>query len=116
MFDHAVSTSASLAISLWAIVMLGALSPSSAPREGPLAAAAVEAQATHKTGYDARRMTPQEYKQHMAQGEPIVIVDVRAPESFEHEHIQGAISSPWRDLAKGYGLLPKDKLLLLYCT
>jgi 3-mercaptopyruvate sulfurtransferase SseA len=115
--EPAVSTTASLAIALWAIVMLGALSPSSAPREGPLAMAAVEAASTtHRSNYDAKRMTPQEYKTRMSMGEKFVLVDVRAPESYEHEHIAGAISSPWRDLAKGYGMLPKDKLLLLYCT
>jgi 3-mercaptopyruvate sulfurtransferase SseA len=112
-----VSTSASLAIALWAIVLLGSLSPSSAPREGPLAPALFqpEPQASRST-YQAKRMTAQEAKAHINMGEKFVLVDVRAPESYAHEHIEGAISSPWRDLPTGFKMLPKDKLLLLYCT
>ncbi|MDB5098926.1 MAG: rhodanese-like protein [Cyanobacteria bacterium RYN_339] len=111
-----VSTSASLAIALWAIVMLGALSPSSVPREGPLVSHPFEQDLSPKSTYQAKRMTAPEAKTHISMGEKFVLVDVRAPESYAHEHIEGAINSPWRDLAKGYGMLPKDKLLLLYCT
>ena len=113
MIGPTLSTSASLAVALWAIVMLGALSPSSVPREGPLVPSF---STTKKSDYDPPRAVATEVKARLARGEVILVVDVRAPESYAHEHIGGAVSSPWRDMAKGFAMLPKDKLLLLYCT
>lgn len=66
--------------------------------------------------WEAPRITVDDAKQRLDQGEEIVIVDVRDRSLFEHERLAGAISAPWADIRAGHALPPKDKLLLLYCT
>ena len=66
--------------------------------------------------YEAPRVTPQEAKARMDAGEEIVLVDVRGASYYAAGHIEGAISAPWATLTEGHAQLPKDKLLLLYCT
>ncbi|MFP5502631.1 MAG: rhodanese-like domain-containing protein [Candidatus Sericytochromatia bacterium] len=66
--------------------------------------------------YEAPRLTPQEVKARMDAGEDIVVVDVRGASFYAAGHIEGAISAPWATLSEGHAQLPKDKLLLLYCT
>jgi 3-mercaptopyruvate sulfurtransferase SseA len=63
----------------------------------------------------ARRISPAEARQAVAKGEA-VLVDVRAKESYDREHAKGAISIPLSDLASRMGELPKDKLVITYCT
>lgn len=46
----------------------------------------------------------------------LLVVDVRAADVFALEHAAGAVNMPWKDLPTGYAQLPKDRLLLLYCT
>lgn len=110
-----LSESTSLAIALWAIVVLGSLAPASVPLAGP-AASVADRPATPESSYDAPRLDPSQAKAKLAAGEDMVLVDVRAAESYDHEHITGAISMPWRDMEKGHTQLPKERLLLLYCT
>lgn len=100
----------STAIALWAVLGLCALSPGSMPTSS------VGASAMHVSDYDPERITPDEAKARRAKGEDMLLVDVRPLESYKLEHIAGAISSPWRDLPEGHALLPKERLLLLYCT
>ena len=66
--------------------------------------------------WEAPRITVDDAKQRLDQGEEIVIVDVRDRSLFERERLAGAISAPWADIRAGHALPPKDKLLLLYCT
>jgi hypothetical protein len=63
----------------------------------------------------ARRISAGEARQAIAKGEA-VLVDVRAKESYEIEHAQGAISLPLSELSSRVGELPKDKLVITYCT
>ena len=63
----------------------------------------------------ARRISGEEARQAVAKGEA-VLVDVRAKESFEGQHAKGAISLPLSELASRAGELPKDKLVITYCT
>jgi 3-mercaptopyruvate sulfurtransferase SseA len=62
-----------------------------------------------------RRVTVQEAKALADRGEA-VIVDVRAKEQYEGEHIKGSISVPRAELVARLGDLPKDKLLVFYCA
>jgi 3-mercaptopyruvate sulfurtransferase SseA len=99
-------------IALAVLVGLGAIAPSSnlaAPRSPHVAEVALSL-------FVPERATPADIKARRTKGEDILVVDVRAKESFDAEHIEGAISNPWRDMEKGHTLLPKDRLLLLYCT
>lgn len=67
-------------------------------------------------GYTPLRMTPEEATARMSAGENILIVDIRPVEAFRDEHVTGAINVPWKDLPEGHAMLPRDRLLLLYCT
>lgn len=100
----------STTIAVWAVLGLCALSPGSMPTTS------VGATGMHVSDYDPERVTPQQAKERRAKGEDLLLVDVRPFESYKLEHITGAISSPWRDLPDGHQQLPKERLMLLYCT
>lgn len=73
------------------------------------------AQKASPSGYQARVLTAKELKAQQDQAE-LVIVDVRPAESFQREHIAGAINVPWSKLSSGHAQLPKDRFVALYCT
>jgi 3-mercaptopyruvate sulfurtransferase SseA len=97
-------------IALAVLVGIGAVAPSSTVASAPAYHGAPQ------SSFVPDRATPEQIKERRAKGEDFFVVDVRAKESFDAEHIEGAVSNPWRDMAKGFALLPKDRLLLLYCT
>jgi 3-mercaptopyruvate sulfurtransferase SseA len=80
------------------------LTPSAASPAAPPAAAA-----------EARRVSAAEVRQALAKGEA-VLVDVRGKESYDASHAQGAISIPLAEIESRAGELPKDKLVVTYCT
>jgi 3-mercaptopyruvate sulfurtransferase SseA len=86
--------------------------PSLTPRSQSDAPAATPAAPTQET---ARRISVAEARQALAKGEA-VLVDVRPKESYDASHAQGAISLPLSDLGSRAGELPKDKLVITYCT
>ena len=45
----------------------------------------------------------------------VFILDVREPNEFAGERIQGAVNIPIRDLPKRVGELPKGKPIIVYC-
>lgn len=63
----------------------------------------------------ARRVSGEEARQAVAKGEA-VLVDVRSKGAYEAGHAKGAISLPLSDLSSRAGELPKDKLIITYCT
>jgi 3-mercaptopyruvate sulfurtransferase SseA len=63
----------------------------------------------------APRISGEEARQALAKGEA-VLVDVRAKEAYDAGHAKGAISLPLSDLSTRMGELPKDKLVITYCT
>lgn len=98
-------------IALWGVLALLALSPGSVPLDQQPSFVSPSV-----SSYQPERITPQEVRARQAKGENMLIVDVRPEESYKLEHIMGAINSPWRDLDAGHGMLPKERLMLLYCT
>lgn len=49
-------------------------------------------------------------------GENIVVVDARSPETYQREHIPGAINLPHRKMSeKTTGQLDKGALIVVYC-
>ena len=64
---------------------------------------------------DARRITVAEVKQKLDAGEAVVY-DTRAKTAYDIEHIKGALSMPSNEVATRTGELPKDKLIVFYCT
>jgi hypothetical protein len=79
--------------------------PSAAAPAAPSAAAATE----------ARRISAEEVRQALAKGKA-VLVDVRSKDSYEASHAQGAISIPLAEIESRAGELPKNKLVVTYCT
>ena len=63
----------------------------------------------------ARRISADEARKAIAK-EGAVLVDVRPKESYDMEHAQGAVSLPLPELSSRAGELPKDKLVITYCT
>jgi 3-mercaptopyruvate sulfurtransferase SseA len=63
----------------------------------------------------ARRISATEARQAVEKGQA-VLVDVRAKESYDLEHAQGALTLPLSELPTRANELPKDKLVITYCT
>jgi Rhodanese-like domain len=63
----------------------------------------------------AARITVAELKQKVDAGE-VAIYDTRAKSAYDQEHIKGALSMPSNEVAARTGELPKDKLIVFYCT
>jgi predicted sulfurtransferase len=63
----------------------------------------------------ARRISVDEARQALAKGEA-VLVDVRSKEAYEAKHAQDALSIPLDEIGSRAGELPKNKLIITYCT
>jgi negative regulator of sigma E activity len=63
----------------------------------------------------AARITAAELKQKLDAGEAVVY-DTRAKTAYDIEHIKGALSMPSNEVPARTGELPKDKLIVFYCT
>ena len=82
----------------------------SAPQEP---ASQTAAQATPGDG--ARRITREELQEDLKNNKAIVI-DVRSDLSYKAGHIKGARNIMASDIAAHISELPKDKLIVLYCS
>jgi hypothetical protein len=88
--------------------------PKPAPGLTPPAAspATPPAAATEAT---ARRIPADEARQALAKGNA-VLVDVRSKEAYDASHAQGALSIPISEIESRAAELPKNKLVVTYCT
>ena len=66
-------------------------------------------------GDGARRITPAEARAALDKGEAI-IVDVRGESSYEAGHVKGARLIPYSDLVARIDELPRDKMIITYCS
>ena len=64
---------------------------------------------------EAKRLTAAEAKAAL-EGGRAVLIDVRVKQAFDAEHAKGALSLPLAELNTRAGELPKDKLIIAYCT
>lgn len=62
-----------------------------------------------------RRVNPSELKAMIDNGS-VVIYDTRTKTAYDTEHIKGALSMPYDEVANRAGELPRDKTLVFYCT
>ncbi len=62
-----------------------------------------------------RRITPAELQAALARGEAVV-VDVRNQEMYDRGHTQGARLIPSSDIGARAGELPREKLIVTYCS
>jgi 3-mercaptopyruvate sulfurtransferase SseA len=63
----------------------------------------------------ARRVTIEEMESMVKEGKAIVI-DVRSQDSYDAGHIPGAKLIPSNDIVNRMSELPKDKLIITYCS
>jgi 3-mercaptopyruvate sulfurtransferase SseA len=66
-------------------------------------------------GDGVRRITPAEVRAALSSGEA-VIIDVRGIGSYEEGHIKGAIHMPIDQLLNRVSELPRDKMIIAYCS
>lgn len=63
------------------------------------------------------RITIDELKDLLSDGNDVVVVDTRSEASYESGHILGAVSMPYPDgIQNRADELPKDKTIILYCA
>jgi len=62
------------------------------------------------------RMTVEELKERIDNGDAIVIGDTRGRGSYNTRHVAGAISIPESDVKASVGDLHLDQEIVLYCT
>ena len=62
-----------------------------------------------------QEITPDEFRQNLADGWDGILVDVRTPEEFEQRAIDGSYFIPLQELPTRFNELPKDKPLVIHC-
>jgi 3-mercaptopyruvate sulfurtransferase SseA len=66
-------------------------------------------------GDGARRVTVAEAREAVDKG-TAVIVDVRSIEQYKANHIKGSLHIPEAEVAARSGELPRDKMIITYCS
>jgi len=64
---------------------------------------------------EARRITAQELYE-LYQKDKVLIIDTRTEPSYKESHIKGAILIPAGDFPSKADQLPRDKMIVAYCT
>jgi hypothetical protein len=67
------------------------------------------------SGEEARRITPAELKDKLASGQAILI-DVRGEAAYNASHIKGSLQIPYAEMAARSDELPRNKLIVTYCS
>ncbi len=107
-----------LVISVFVLSFLGTLAQSGCNsaeqknRSGPIATASPAAPAPND---GARRITVTELQDLLARNQAVVI-DVRNEASYNAGHVRGAKLIPEADLPNHLSELPKDRLIVTYCS
>jgi 3-mercaptopyruvate sulfurtransferase SseA len=101
-----------------ALVILGAILLSacnSAEQKKPAAVADTKKTTPASQDDGVRRVTVQELQDLLTKGQAVVI-DVRNQAAFDQGHIKGAKLIPFNEIQNRTGELPKDKLIVTYCS
>ena len=99
-------------------VLLPAFAAAQAPAPPPLTAqkpAEAVAVPQPEAADGARRITGAEATVAVAKGNA-VLIDVRAKEAYDFSHAKGAKNIPLGELLNRLSELPKDRLIITYCT
>jgi 3-mercaptopyruvate sulfurtransferase SseA len=100
------------------LMVAGALAAAGAglQKESARQASSTTGAQTQPTPADGvRRVTVEELRAGLEKG-TAVVVDVRSTEQYKTGHIKGARSVPGDELASRVKELPKDKLIVFYCS
>jgi rhodanese-related sulfurtransferase len=91
-------------------------SPATAAGQSPASAPAQQTAAAQSEESKVPRITVEELKKLMADGQ-VVVLDVRNADAYNIEHIKGSISLPLDKISAGeYKNLPHDKRIVAYCS
>jgi 3-mercaptopyruvate sulfurtransferase SseA len=82
---------------------------------GPTPSIKVSTQEAPVPSDNARRINVTEMYDLWQKGK-ILVVDTRTDPAYKESHIKGAILIPAGDVASKIGELPKDKMIVTYCT
>jgi len=64
---------------------------------------------------NARRITAEELHK-LWEKNDVLVIDTRAEAAYKDEHIKGAISVPSNDVGNRIDELPRNKMIVAYCT
>jgi predicted sulfurtransferase len=101
-----------LAVGMLGFLVLTACNSAEQSKTSPLAAGSP---ATKTPADGVRRVTVTELKDLLAK-DAAVVIDVRNQASYDAAHIKGAKLIPEADVLKHIDELPKDKLIVTYCS
>ncbi|MBC7911210.1 MAG: hypothetical protein H7Y30_11955 [Pyrinomonadaceae bacterium] len=108
-----VSCAATLVL---AIALLAACNSNDFVPKKPSVTTADNSNAPQKGQPDGvRRITITELKAEVDKGN-VVLVDTRPPEAYALEHAKGAIHMTEAEVEKRSGELPRDKMIVAYCS
>ncbi len=67
---------------------------------------------------EATRVTVDEVRERMERGEPFAFVDTRNPKAWSesNEKLPGAIRVPADEIEKHLSEIPRDRVVITYCT
>ncbi len=102
-------------IILLAAAMLAGCSANSRPANIAVTGNSNPASSPNTPPDSIKRMTVSELRDALEQGKALV-VDVRSEAQYKEEHIKGAVNIPENQIASRAKELPKDKLLVFYCS
>lgn len=108
-----------LAPAVLAMVVLAACNSKDTTQNGTAAgnsSTAARSSSTQNTPSDGvRRVTTVELRDALDKG-TAVVVDVRAASDYQQNHIKGAIHIPLEEFTSRVGELPRDKMIVTYCS
>src|SRR5450755_1840558 len=62
------------------------------------------------------RITPEQLKEMLDAGEPIVVVDVRSTLESDDDSVPGALRIPLEELETRHADIPRDREIILFCS
>jgi predicted sulfurtransferase len=106
-----------LFISVAAAVLVGvmALTACNSRENTPTTVKVAPQTAPTQVGDNVRRITPAELKDEIARND-VVIIDVRNEASYKVGHIKGSRLIPATDILAHVDELPRDKMIVTYCS
>ena len=60
-------------------------------------------------------ITPQQLKEKLDRGDKLLLLDVRRPDEWEFNHIEGATLIPIEEIEQRRSELPRDEEIVAYC-
>jgi rhodanese-related sulfurtransferase len=69
----------------------------------------------HKEKDTIGEVTPQEVQQRLAEGAPLLLLDVREPQEYAEAHIAGSTLIPLGQLSLRLNELPQDRPIVAVC-